>query len=309
MKNNNNSDSVAVTKADVYSIITERMISLLEAGTIPWQKPWRVSGNGILPTNYVSKKAYRGLNVFMLAASGYECPFWLSFKQAKEHGGMVRKGEKGTPVIFWKFLTKEDENGKPVMEDGKPVKIPLLRYYTVFNVEQCDGIKWEKPAPIEGSKWEPLTEAERIVADMKKRPEIKHGGERAYYSPSLDYIRMPQRESFAGGEEYYSTLFHELTHATGHQSRLNRKGVSSTLPANHSFGSSDYSREELVAEMGAAFLAGHAGFLHRTVNNSAAYLQGWLKALKGDSKLVVIAAAQAQKASDFILGTTFQVEE
>jgi len=293
-------------KASVYDIITERIVALLESGTIPWQKPWGASAGGIAPSNYSSRKPYRGINAMLLACSGFGCPYWLTFKQAKEMGGNVRKGSKGMPVVFWKFLDKEDEAGNVVRDaNGNAVKVPLLRYYTVFNLEQIEGIAYEAPKAPEGPAFEPFAQCEAIVSGMKLCPEIRHGGASAFYAPAIDLVQMPQRESFRGFAEYYSTLFHELTHATGHSKRLNRKGVSSEVEANHAFGSADYSREELVAEMGASFLCGSAGIFNHTASNSAAYISNWIKALKGDSKLVVIAAAQAQKAADFILGTKF----
>ena len=292
---------------DVYQIITDRMLSLLESGTVPWQKPWSASGSEGLPRNFVSKKPYRGINPFILLCAGYSCPYWVSYRQAADLGGTVRKGEKGYPVVFWKRLPKTDKaTGKPVLNGkGKPEMVLFLRYYTVFNLEQCDGIKWEKPVAPAGKVFEPLEEAARIVASMPDAPEIRHGGARACYSPALDLVQMPHKETFTDSAHYYNVLFHEMTHATGHAKRLARKGITEI----EGFGSDPYAREELVAEMGAAFLSGHAGILHNTVTNSAAYLAGWIKALKGDPKLVVIAAAQAQKAADCVLGITHEAQE
>ena len=168
---------------------------------------------------------------------------------------------------------------------------------------RLDDIPADKIPTLNGSKREhsPIEEAERIVAGMPKRPEIRHGGGRACYSLSLDRVDMPQPETFRSGQDYYSVLFHELTHSTGHESRLNRKGVSASDGEWSAFGSTPYAREELVAEMGAAFLSGHAGIVERTISNSAAYIQSWLQRLKDDARLVVQAAAQAQKAADYIL--------
>lgn len=278
---------------------------MLETGVCPWQKPWKTSAKDALPSNYVSKKAYRGINAFILLCTPYACPYWVSYKQAGELGGNVKKGEKGFPVVFWKRLPKTDKaTGKPVLNSkGKPESVMFLRYYTVFNLEQCEGITWEKPVS-DGTPFEPLAEAARIVAGMPDAPEIRHGGARACYAPVTDVVQMPEQQTFNGAPEYYNTLFHELAHATGHAKRLDRKGITNIA----GFGSDSYSREELVAEMGAAFLSGHAGILHVTANNSAAYLAGWIKALKEDSKLIVIAAAQAQKAADFILGVKQETE-
>lgn len=291
-------------RLDVYQIITERVCSILETGTVPWQKPWKAAA-GQLPSNFRSKKAYRGINVFLLLCAPFECPYWVSYKQCTELGGQVRKGSKGFPVVFWMAGMKL-KDGKPVIgANGKPEKTYLLRYYTVFNLEQTEGIKWEKPAAQEVTPFEAIESAERIAANMPNAPLVKHSGARACYSPSLDAVNMPAKETFDNPAGYYATLFHELTHSTGHVSRLARKGVES---GNISFGSELYSKEELCAEMGSSFLCGHAGILHQTLGNSAAYCASWLKVLKGDSKLIVSAAAQAQKASDYILGVKFGEE-
>jgi antirestriction protein ArdC len=244
------------------------------------------------------------VNVFLLHAMSYQSPFWLTFNQAKELGGSVKRGEKACPVVFWKWLDVEDT------ADNDRKRVPFLRYYSVFNVAQCDGIEGHLPK-LEESKREhnPIEAGEQIVSAMPRRPEIKHGLDRAFYSPTGDFVGMPSPERFRSGEEYYSVLFHELTHSTGHESRLNRKGVTGTDGQWTAFGSQPYSKEELVAEMGSAFLCGHAGIVERTLENSAAYVQGWLSRLKDDSRLVVQAAAQAQKAADFILNKQHRQEE
>jgi antirestriction protein ArdC len=296
---------------NVYEIITQRIVASLEKGTIPWQKPWTTASAGdAMPRNLVSRKPYRGVNVFLLHAMSYASPYWLTFKQAQALGGNVRKGEKATPVVFWKWLDVEgnerDAQGKPKAE-----RVPMLRYYSVFNVAQCDGISVPQPEGSDATKrtHSPIEAAEQIVETMPKRPAIAHGGNRACYSPALDRVDMPQAETFDTGEHYYSVLFHELTHATGHQSRLNRKGVAGSDGEWSAFGSTPYAREELVAEMGGAFLCGHAGIVERTLDNSASYIAGWLERLKNDHKLVVIAAAQAQKAADFILNVRHEASE
>jgi len=287
-------------KADAYQVITDRMVSLLEQGTVPWQKPWQ-SGD-LVPRNLVSQKAYRGVNVFLLHAMSYASPFWLTFNQAKELGGTVKRGEKACPVVFWKWLD--------VQENGKAERVPFLRYYSAFNIAQCEGIPQRRIPALNGIKREhgPIQEAERIVAGMSKRPEVKSGLDRAFYSPSGDFVGMPSSGQFRTPEDYYSVLFHELTHSTGHESRLNRKGVSGSDGEWSAFGSTPYAKEELVAEMGAAFLCGQAGIVERTLDNSAAYVSSWLARLRDDRRLVVQAAAQAQRASDFILGRTFGEE-
>lgn len=271
-----------------YDIITDQITTKLEEGTVPWRKPWY--GEAGMPKNLVSKKDYRGINVFLLHCLGYESPYFVTFKQAKKLGGHVRKGEKGCPVVFWKQLDVKDE------DEEKTVRhVPMLRYYTVFNVAQTEGL--EIPVlDVPEREHTPTEAAEQIVQGMPKAPEIKHGQRAASYSPAEDVVRMPRPEVFESGEGYYSTLFHELTHSTGHTSRLDRKLSTESV----AFGSADYSREELVAEMGAAFLCAQAGIETR-LDQSAAYIEGWLKKLKSDRKLVVVAAAQAQKAADFVL--------
>ena len=266
--------------------ITERVIEVLSQGTSPWHKPWSVKRG--FPRNLVSKKAYRGINVFLLHAMQYESPFWLTFHQAQQLGASVRKGEKACPVVFWKRLEIEDK------ESHEIEKIPMLRFYHVFNVAQLDGLKEMPTTDAEAVIAKPV----EIVENMPLRPGIKHGMAAAFYSPGEDIVGMPNLEQFESEAAYYAALFHELTHSTGHENRLNRPAVSS----QKGFGSEDYSREELVAEMGAAFLCGQAGIEERTLNNSAAYIQNWLTVLKNDNKLIVQAAAQAQKAADFILG-------
>ncbi len=291
-----------------YDVITDRVNEKLEAGTIPWEKPWH--GQAGMPKNLTSGKTYRGINPFLLHCLGYESPYFLTFQQCKERGGSVRKGERGCPVVFWKWFSpknqpspdnpdymfsRRDENGR--------VLVPMLRYYTVFNVAQCDGV--DAPAlDIPEREHNPIETAETMVAGMRNAPTVRTHQRAASYEPVTDTVNMPRSEVFTSGEAYYSVLFHELTHSTGHTSRLNRKGITEEIR----FGSSNYGKEELVAEMGSAFLCGETGILDRCIDRSAAYVEGWLKGLKNDRKLVVIAAAQAQKAADYILGRTFEAK-
>ena len=273
-------------KNDVYQIITDRIIRLLESGTVPWHRPWK--GGNQAPRNFMSRKAYRGINLFLLNATGFASPFWLTFKQVQSFDARVKKGEKSFPVVFWKIL--EDE------ENGEMKKIPFLRYHSVFNVAQCEGITLPAPPEANG-EFHPIEKCEGVVAKMPRRPAIEHGGGRACYSPPSDTVSIPEPKLFETPQAFYGTLFHELTHSTGHVSRLNRKEIAD--PSN--FGSNPYSREELVAEMGAAFLSGHCEIENTTLDQSASYIQHWLERLKEDRKLIVHAAAQAQKACDFIL--------
>ncbi len=282
---------------NVYEVITARIIKQLEAGVAPWHKPWKASGKSGLPRNLVSGREYRGINVWILLSSGYASPCWLTFRQARELEGHVRQGEVGLPVVYWKFGKREVQDGDEVVE--KPSV--LCRYYTVFNVEQCEGLRIQPADPTEDQPQVPPIEAcEQVVDAWLGKPMIRHGGDCASYSKMLDCVQMPERTCFDSVEEYYSTLFHELTHSTGHPTRLNR----STLTDFERFGDQNYSREELVAEMGSAFLAGYCGIENKTINNSAAYLHNWLEVLKDDSRLVLIGASQSQKAADLILGVT-----
>lgn len=278
----------------VYSRITEAILHRLEQGIVPWHKPWRQAG---FPMNLVSQRRYRGINVFILGSQGYGSPYWLSFRQASELGGSVRKGEKATPVVFWKWQDKEFE----AAEEKKTARIPLIRYYHVFNVEQTEGISYPK-APVPEVK--PIAAAERVLMWYEDPPRIERGNQ-ACYRPQDDAIVMPVKERFPKMEEYYSTLFHELTHSTGHEKRLARKTLTDLCP----FGSTNYSREELVAEMGAAMLSGECGIEQVVIDNSASYIAGWLKRLQNDRRLVVVAAGQAQQAVDHILGRRFTIAD
>ncbi len=285
-------------KKNAYDIVTEKIIDLLVAGTVPWRKPW--AGGGELPKNLVSKRGYRGVNIFLLASMAYESPFWMTFNQARKLGGMVKKGEKACPVVFWKWLDFDDQKA------GKSKRVPMLRYYHVFNASQCEGID-DKVPPVQIAERDidPIDQAEQIINDMPRRPEITNGQARAFYRPDRDLVNVPRRQLFNSAEEYYSTLFHELVHSTGHESRLARHD---SKDAVH-FGSASYSKEELVAEMGSAYICNSCSIAEETINNSAAYIAGWLKRLKNDKTFVVKAASQAQKAVDFITDKNFQEGE
>jgi len=272
--------------ASVYEIITNQILAELERGCVPWRKPWRT----LPPANLVTKKPYRGINVFLLALQGYGSQFWLTFNQAKQLGGNVRKGEHGTKIVFWKFDTYEKEAEGGEIEERK---FAFLRYFTVFNLEQTEGLK----ALLELPPAFPIESAESLVSGMPNPPAFEQDS-RASYIPSLDVVTMPSRKAFASQEEYYSTLFHELTHSTGHAKRLEREG----FDVPQQFGSESYSKEELIAEMGSAMLCGVAGIEQSTLANSAAYLKTWIARLRADSKLVISAASAAQKAADYIRG-------
>lgn len=280
----------------IYALVTQKIIDHLEKGTIPWRMPWTKAG---LPQNLISKKHYRGINLWLLNACGYPRNFFLTFKQLKELGGSVKKGEKAHIVLFWKWIekTRENNTNSNSEEPKEKQKIPLLRYYLVFNIDQCIGIP-EISIPTISLPNEPLAECEKILEGMPHMPAIEHKEQDAYYHPGKDIINMPRMDTFVCSEKYYITLFHELVHSTGHESRLNRKELMSGT-----FGSTNYSEEELVAEIGASFLASHAGIVLDEHEDSAAYIKGWLEVLRNDMRFIVKASALAQRAVEYILGT------
>ena len=270
-----------MSRSDVYLTVTNRIIEAIEQGTVPWRKPWVGGG----PVNVRNGRPYRGINIFLLGLMAYNDPRWGTFKAVKESGGNVRQGEKATHVILWKPVKKRNP-----AEDESDSYL-LLKTYAVFNAEQCDDL----PAMETGDEVVPLDAAESVVTGYIG-PTIAHGKGMAAYSQTLDLVAMPSTSSFLSTEGYYSTLFHELVHSTGHKDRLDRL-------ESGGFGTGPYAKEELVAEMGAAMLCGVAGI--ENLDQSSAYISGWLDALKRDPKLVVQAAAQAQKACDLMLGTKF----
>lgn len=276
----------------VYEKITDQFIAALEEGQIPWRKPW--AGGDSAPKNLVSKKEYRGVNVLILGFfSPYASPYWLTFAQAKKLGGSVKKGERSTEIIFWRWLEVKDKE-----DETKIKKIPMVRLYNVFNLEQTEGI--EDPDKDKEQKiFDPIKAADAICDGYENAPEIQHRGASAHYTMKSDIITLPEPELFHSEEDYYSTLFHEYTHSTGHKDRLNREGVENF---DH-FGSEQYANEELIAEIGSAFLGAEAGIRNmKVIDNEKAYIQNWIKRLKNDKKAIIYSAAQAQRAADLILG-------
>lgn len=281
----------------VYDYVTERIIKQLEEGTIPWNKPWQ----GGDPINYVSRKPYRGVNRFLLPKGGE----YMTFNQAKKLGGKVKKG-KSNMIVFWKLVKyKSTKKAVDVNEEEKDkneksvMTYPILRYYNVWHIDDIEGIETK----LEKIENDPIESAEEIV---KAYDEVKIVNERgnAFYSPSKDFINVPDINKFPQVEEYYSTLFHEMIHSTGHKTRLNRfEPNESTI-----FGSKTYSKEELVAELGASMLCGVAGIEDEIIDNSASYIDGWLKKLKNDNTLIISASSKAQKACDYIT-KNIKVEE
>lgn len=290
----------AQTKIDVYQIITDRIIELLEKGIVPWQQPWK---NGQLPMNLVSKRPYKGINVWLLSSMNYEYNAWLTFEQLKKLGGSVLRGEHGTIICFWKTVKKDEDVEEEEQQSKKSHSV--LKYYKVFNVAQCGGISEDMLPKIEAYDHDPMLECEAIVAGMPKSPAIRVKNQKAFYHPAEDYINMPKKKSFITPETYYSTLFHELIHATGHASRLGRKSITEL----HEFGDEEYSKEELVAEIGGCYLSNFAGILEKNIGASTSYIDGWLKQLKNDKRFIVFAAAQAQRAADYILNIQPQEKE
>ncbi len=286
---------------DIYAMVTDKIISLLEKGVVPWRRPWTSTG---LPRNLVSKKPYRGVNVFLLSASKYISPFWLTMRQANELGGHIRKGEESTAVVFWKI-----EDAKRSAEDldaeeaeKKTRRRFLLRFYRVWNLEQCElpQAVLDMLPKMETHQHDPIEAVEKIIAGMPNPPEIVRCGSQAFYSPFTDRITLPPRELFISAEEEAATETHELVHSSGSEKRLAREGICEAA----SFGSPVYSKEELVAELGAAYLCAEAGISNAVIANQAAYLAGWLKQLRDNRKLLIHAAAQAQRAADYILNCT-----
>lgn len=279
---------------NVYEMVTNRIIKKLNEGIIPWQRGWSGTREGAY--NYKTKRRYSLLNQMLLEhQDGY-----LTFKQIGEMGGKLRKGAKSEFVVFWKIMQKDDPNKKD--SEGKPEKvtIPILRYYNVFWVGDTD-IKRED---LKVTEHNPITEAESIISEyVTREASLKFVNDKpsnqAYYAPSLDTVVVPMLSQFTNAEEYYSTAFHELTHSTGAKHRLNRLAEGKAA----AFGDENYSKEELVAELGAAMLVNHCGIeTEKSFRNSAGYVQGWLKALNNDQRLIVSAASKAEKAVEYILG-------
>jgi antirestriction protein ArdC len=291
-------------RVDVYQAITDQILALLAEGTVAWHRPWDPTVG--FPRSLSTGKTYRGINTFHLGltaqAKGYSSPWWGTYNQIAARGGQVRRGEKGTQITLWTTFESKTE----VDENGKPKTIPMIRLYSVFNAEQVDdaeGKTFKIPKLGQARENAPIDEAEAIFADYfaNRGPAFKTGSTGAWYDPRTDLVSVPSIGAHVSAEEYYSTLAHEATHSTGHATRLNRKGITE-LGAGHKFGDPAYCAEELIAEMGAAMVCGTLGLDQVTLANSAAYINGWRNKLSGEPKLVVQAAAAAQKAVDLILG-------
>ncbi len=277
---------------DIKQAITDKIIAMLEQGGNVSKARWTQSAKGGLPRNGKTGDAYRGVNVLLLwneaAERGYASNVWLTYKQAASMGAQVRKGEKAVLCAFFDRIQKKGE-----ADQEEPEFFLMCKPFWLFNVAQIDGLPADLTAtPAPAADFDPITEAEQIL--IESGAQINHGFDGAFYAPSKDQICLPARERFTSSQNYYATALHELTHWTGHTSRLARD-------FSGRFGSEAYAFEELVAELGAAFLAGHVGFVDATIENHAAYLESWIKVLKNDKNAIFTAASHASKAFDYIL--------
>jgi len=293
-------------RQDVYTRVTDKIIADLEQGVRPWMKPWNAehaAGRITRPLRH-NGLPYNGINILMLwpaaVEAGYSAPIWMTFRQAKELGGHVRKGEKGELVVYANTITRKEEN-----DDGEEIEqaIPFMKGYTVFNAEQIDGLPaqyTQLAAPVLDPV-QRIAHAESFFAGTQAH--IRHGGDRAYYAIHPDYIQMPPFEAFRDAESYYATLAHETAHWTRHASRLEREF------GRKRWGDEGYAREELVAELGAAFLSADLGITPEVRADHSAYLASWLAVLKSDKRAIFQAAAHAQRAVDFLHGLQSKAEQ
>jgi antirestriction protein ArdC len=273
----------------VYQIVTDRLIKMLENGVVPWRCPW----TGGIPMNYISKRHYSGINILLLGMLNYKFPYFLSRKQVYSLNGQINPGERSNLVIFYRPFKKKVMN-MHVVEETELVTRYVLRYYSVYNIEQTT-IKLPQ-----SNHFNKINICEQIIDGMPLKPTVVSKHQKAYYLPIKDVVNMPELNSFRNPESYYSTLFHELIHSTGHQTRLNRN----TITASHAFGDELYSEEELIAEIGSAFLSAQSGISNHTIDNSAAYIEGWLNILKRDSTFIFKCSRKAKDAVEFILNNS-----
>ena len=275
------------TQSELYESVTARIIAALESGAAPWIRPWKSDGTGgALPHNATTGRAYHGINTILLwgASCAYGSNGWLTFKQCQARGGHVRAGEKGTQIVFWKFFESKEKD-----DDGKARKIPMLRTYYVFNIAQCDDLQLASRP-----RAEPIGPTELDAAIALIGADIRYGGDAACFSPAGDFIAVPNREAFKSLAHYHATLLHELTHWSGHKARLDRD-------LSGRFGNAAYAAEELIAEIGSAFLCASLGQPLEQLQH-ADYVASWIKVLKDDSRAIFTAAKAAQTAADYLLG-------
>lgn len=295
------------TFIDTYQEVTDAVIKALEEGTVIWQCSWNETG---FPKNITTGNQYRGWNSIWLnfhsIIKGYQAPFYLTYKQAQALGGTIKKGEKGTRITYWATIQLKNQTTETTdrttgeTTETHPTKM-VPKSYTVFNIEQTEGINFPAIEALDRTDAEKIASCQLVVHQMPARPVIKNGTE-AFYTPSTDTVIVPTLQRSKTSEGYYSTLFHELAHSTGHESRLNRKEVMQS----DGFGKTNYAKEELTAEMTAAFLNAITGISSATLPNNAAYIKNWLTVLKNDKTLILKAAGQAQKAADYILNVQYE---
>lgn len=302
MKNSVTTEATTFT-SNLYEEVTNKIISMIQQGVAPWRRTWSTYG---LARNYGTDHIYTGINLILMNNTMHPIPYFLTFNQVKEQGGRIKKDAKAEKVIYFdvyykdgndKTLTKEEAIQR--RKNGEEIQIlKFIKYYNVFAIEDIEGIEFEIPE-MELKPNEKIARCESIIENMPKRPELRQiNANRACYAPELDFVNMPAIEQFESAEYYYATFFHELVHSTGHASRLKREEVMNP----QKFGGIPYSKEELVAEMGASFLCSSVQIDYdNIVENSASYLAGWLKVLKEDSKFIFQVASEAQRAADYIL--------
>jgi antirestriction protein ArdC len=299
-------NSRKLSNEDAYSKVTKKITDSLEKGVIPWKQPW--SNAGLLPMNISSQKTYKGSNI-LLGFVNCSTPFWGTFKQIKDLGGYVKKGEESNIITYAETRYKHKKTGKYLPKGKYPKSkvsekyeiIPIIKYYNVFNLDQTDGIPEDKIPEIVKKHFDPIEKAEQFLKSANI-PEIKEsknldlscGRVRAFYLRNKDYIQVPTKDLYNLPEDYYSTVFHEMIHATGAPCRLKRE-------IDGKFGDEKYSKEELIAEIGSAYLCGICGIGQATIENTTGYIQGWLKKLNDDNKLIIQAASKAQEAVEYIL--------
>lgn len=290
------SDNTATNQRDVYARVTDQIVTAIEQGVGTWRMPWHTSGRfAFSPINATSKKPYRGINTLCLwaaaQAKGYERGEWATYQQWQDHGAQVRKGEKSTLVVFWKFAhdSAESQDGGTETSAGRS-RLLFTRGYSVFNAAQVDGYtpKVDADAPMP----ERIAHADEFFQAIAA--DLRHGGNQAFYSPVTDHIQMPPFAAFREGAAYYSTLAHEHTHWTAPAARCERE-------LGKRFGDSAYAAEELIAELGAAFTCAHLGLSTDPREDHAQYIQSWLKVLKADNKAIFTAASKAQQATDWLI--------
>lgn len=279
---------------DIYAIVTDRIISKLDEGIVPWRQPWKDLAP---PHNLVTGRHYRGINRLLLSGSPYETNSYLTFRQAKDLGASIKKGEKAHLIVYWKRPEKQEQTD----ENAQQPK-PVLRYYFVFNAAQCNDLPASLFEDTSKAVNDPIEVCEELIARMPNCPAIQHKGNEAYYEVEADMITMPKKNQFFSSDEYYQTVFHELIHSTGHACRLDRKEI--MVP--NAFASESYSLEELTAEMGACYLSSYAGIAMHDLTNHVAYIQNWLTRFKGDKRFVFQACMLAQRATDYILNIRYE---